>query len=116
MNGVRFNDSYIAPLAAAEQTAEKLPKRTAVKVFKIAEKHLFNLLLGFVSRGHIYGNIYTRFLQPAKIGSFGRLWQEDTKKPPTTNVAGGFWRRRWDLNPRDALTPYEISSHASSTT
>ena len=27
-----------------------------------------------------------------------------------------FWRRRWDLNPRDALTPYEISSHASSTT
>ena len=27
-----------------------------------------------------------------------------------------FWRRRWDLNPRDAFTPYEISSHASSTT
>ena len=26
------------------------------------------------------------------------------------------WRRRWDLNPRDALTPYEISSHASSAT
>ena len=27
-----------------------------------------------------------------------------------------FWRRRWDLNPRAALTAYEISSHASSTT
>ena len=27
-----------------------------------------------------------------------------------------FWRRRWDLNPRNALTSYEISSHASSTT
>ena len=26
------------------------------------------------------------------------------------------WRRRWDLNPRAALTAYEISSHASSTT
>ena len=26
------------------------------------------------------------------------------------------WRRRWDLNPRDTSMPYEISSHASSTT
>ncbi len=59
----------------AENPAKCLQNRTAVKVLKIKAKHLFDLLLGFVSRGQLNGNIFVTFSQPTKFVSLGKLWQ-----------------------------------------